>query len=122
MLVFLLNIPYTILGLLLGLISYPNNVKLNKAPFAFVLNVKSFWWKYGYAKNSRACTIGHVILLSKNLEENDLKHELVHVEQHQRMLFIFPILYEIELIRKGYKNNKYEIEAYEKSGSLYKDK
>lgn len=66
--------------------------------------------------------IGHVVLLGPRLEDKDLEHELVHVVQYQRMPLIHPVLYIVELIRKGYRNNKYEIEAYQKAGNIYKDK
>ncbi|HRP54812.1 DUF4157 domain-containing protein [Agriterribacter sp.] len=41
-----------------------------------------------------------------------VKHELKHVEQFSRYGFIpFIARYTIEAIKKGYRNNKYEIEA-----------
>jgi len=73
-------------------------------------------------KNARAMAIGSVVLLGSNALDKDLEHELVHVEQSQRMPFIFPILYYIELFRRGYRNNKYEYEAYSKAGNAYKSK
>ncbi len=122
MLGFILNIPYTIIGLMVSLISIPTKIKINKYPRAIIFNVKSFWWTIGYMKNARAMTIGHVILLGPNVQDKDLEHELVHVEQYQRIPLIHPILYYIEFIRVGYRKNKYEEEAYDRSGSLYKDK
>ena len=68
----------------------------------------------------RAATLGHVVILSNNLEKGDLEHELVHVEQYERMPVIFPFLYYLELIQKGYRKNKYEDEAYCRAGNLYK--
>ena len=119
---FILNIPYTIIGLVVGLISSPTKMGFRKNPYTFVLSVKNFWWTIGYMKNARAMAIGHVVLLGQNLEKGDLEHELVHVEQHQRIPIIQPVLYYIELIRKGYKNNKYENEAYQRAGNIYKGK
>ena len=116
-----MNIPYTVIGLIVGLISIPGGINFKKSPYAFIVNVKNFWWVIGYMKNARAMTIGHVILLGPKLEDKDLEHELIHVEQHQRMPLIQPILYYIELIRKGYRNNKYEEEAYNKAGNIYKN-
>ena len=66
--------------------------------------------------------IGHVILLSPKIEDFDLEHELIHVQQYDQEPLIYPILYSIELIRKGYRNNKYEIEAYRIAGNVYKEK
>ncbi len=65
-------------------------------------------------------TVGHVILLNPRVEENDLEHEQVHVEQYQRFPVIFPFLYYFELLRMGYRNNKYEEEAYSRAGNIYR--
>jgi hypothetical protein len=119
---FVVNIPYTIVGFVIALISVPTRISFRVRPYAIVLNVKKFWWVTGYMKNARAMTIGHVVMLGPNCKDKDLEHELVHVEQNQRMPLIQPILYCIELIQKGYKSNKYENEAYEKAGNIYKDK
>ncbi len=72
-------------------------------------------------KGARAAAMGHVVLLSPLTEDKDLEHELVHVDQYQRLPFIQPFLYYFELLRKGYRNNKYEVEAYEKAGNIYKE-
>jgi len=75
----------------------------------------------GYLKNARAMSIGHVVLLGPEIEDKDLEHELVHVEQYIREPIIHPILYYIELLGKGYRKNKYEDEAYKKAGNIYKE-
>ena len=118
---FALNIIYTATGLLISLISMPQRVRLMSKPLAFVINVKSFWWVFGYMRNSRAMTIGHVVLGGPTVENKDLEHELIHVEQYCRIPLIFPFLYYSELIMNGYKNNKYEIEAYKKAGNTYRE-
>lgn len=82
--------------------------------------MRSFWWLRIYAKGARAMAIGNVVLLGPKLEKGDLEHELVHVEQWQREPFVHLFLYWIELARKGYRNNKYEVEAYDRAGNLYK--
>ena len=119
---FILNIPYTAIGLVVALVSLPTGVRFRTNPYAFILNVKKFWWTFGYRKYVRAMAIGHVVLLGPNLEDKDLEHELIHVRQHERAPLVQPILYYIELIRKGYRNNKYEDEAYREAGNVYKDK
>ena len=119
---FILNIPYTLIGLIVGIFSIPSSVEFRKNPYAIVVKIKNFWWVFGYMKNARAMAIGHVVLLSPKIEDRDLEHELVHVQQHQRMPLIQPILYYIELFRKGYRNNKYEDEAYRVAGNIYKEK
>lgn len=70
-------------------------------------------------KNIRGMAMGNVVLLGPKELEGDLEHELVHVEQFQRAPLIHPFLNFIETVRHGYANNKYEKEAYEKSGSPY---
>lgn len=45
-------------------------------------------------------------------DERWVKHELEHVEQFRRYgYFRFIFKYTIETLRKGYYNNKYEVEA-----------
>ena len=65
-----------------------------------------------------AITIGNTIFLygatKEELLQNQswLRHELKHVEQSLRFgLPTFLILYLLESIRKGYKENRFEIEA-----------
>src|SRR5260221_581198 len=119
MMAFVLNLPYTLVGLLIGVISLPRGIRFNKKPYAFVIRVKKFWWVYGYLKHARAMTIGHVILLGPHLEKKDLKHELIHVEKYTRKPFIHPFLYYKELLHKGLRKNKYENEAYSRAGDVY---
>ncbi|OGG47737.1 hypothetical protein A2761_02495 [Candidatus Kaiserbacteria bacterium RIFCSPHIGHO2_01_FULL_51_33] len=122
MIQFILNSPYTLVGLIVGIISLPKKVKAVESPRAIVLEVKSFWWTFGYFKNARAVTIGHCVLLSLTIRPRDLEHELIHVLQFARAPIIYPALYYVELIRKGYKNNKYEEEAHRIAGNVYKEK
>ena len=119
---FILNIPYTLIGLIVGILSIPTGIGFRKKPYAIVMKIRSFWWIFGYMKNARAMTVGHVVLLSPKIEDRDLEHELVHVQQYERAPLIHPILYYSELFRKGYRNNKYEDEAYRIAGNIYKGK
>lgn len=121
MISFILNIPYTVIGLVFGLISLPINIKFHKNPCAFIFTIKKFWWAFGFYGRARAMAIGHVVLLGPNIEKFDLEHELVHVNQCERLPLIMPILYTIESIKYGYKNNKYEQEAYRVAGNIYKE-
>ncbi len=120
---FILNFPYTFIGLLVSIISLPRlKIDFNARHLAIIIYARSFWWAFGYMNGARAMAIGHVVILGPNLEKYDLEHELVHVEQHMRFPIIFPILNLIELFRVGYKNNKYEVEAYSRAGNLYKER
>ena len=120
MVAFILNAPYTLIGLLMGLLSLPKAVTLRTRPYALIFEVKKLWWLFGYLKGARAMTIGHIILLGSSVEEHDLQHELIHVAQYARTPLIHPILYYIEFVRNGYKKNKYEEEAYRLAGNIYK--
>jgi hypothetical protein len=117
---FILNLPYTVVGLIISLLSIPLRVVFRTNPYAFVFHVKNLWWAISYMRNARAVAIGHVVILGPNLEDKDLEHELIHVEQYQRMPIIQPILYYLELLRKGYRGSKYENEAYQRAGNVYR--
>ncbi len=120
-LAFVLNLPWTILGLLVSVISVPTSIAFKER--AIIIKIKSFWW-YSWLpkmKGVRAMAIGNVVLLGNTLEK-DLEHELIHVEQAMRTPLIHPILYWIEVLRRGYRHNKYEEEAYNRAGNLYIEK
>jgi hypothetical protein len=75
-------------------------------------------WKLNSKKV--AIVFGNTIHLCRTSREeflNDrrwLRHELKHVEQFQRYGFTrFIFLYLREWVKKGYENNKYEVEARE---------
>ena len=114
----LLNGVWSLAAFCAAIISVPHAIQIHRRPFAFIIWVRSFWWRR--AKRLRASAIGSVILCGPLLEEGDISHELVHVEQHYRKPFIYPFLYFYESMKYGYRNNKYEIEAYARSGSTYK--
>lgn len=121
MIQFILNLPWTCIGVIAGIISFPESVpQFRKNPHTIVVKVKSFWWWSWFHKGVRAMTIGQCILLGPSTESFDREHELTHVEQYQRFPFIFPFLYYLEFFKNGYRNNKYEKEAYEKAGNIYK--
>lgn len=117
---FILNVPHTLLGLVVSLFLLPSSIRLNEKPFAFIIKVRRDSFGFGYMKGWRGMTVGHVVILNPREEEKDLEHELIHVEQQMRTPLIQPILYTIELLRKGYRNNKYEEEAYSRAGNAYK--
>lgn len=119
---FLLNLPYTLTGLVPLILSIPYKVQVIKKPIAFVFKVKGFWWAFGYLKNARAMTIGHIILLGSKELKNDLAHEIIHVKQCERYPIIQPFWYLYELFKNGYRQNRFEDEAYTLSKSVYKGK
>ena len=118
---FILNIPWTLIGLGAAFISLPKKFSINKNPFALIIYVRSFWflsWMSFY-KGVRGMALGNVVLLGRNSFPNDLEHELVHVRQSEKAPLVQPFLYFIETIKNGYKNNKYEVEAYSTTNSVY---
>jgi hypothetical protein len=119
MISFILNLPDTIVGLVVATLSFPKKIILLKSHYAFVADIRSLWWSLWWMKGARAATIGHVVLIGPNVQTGDLEHELTHVRQYQMHPLTFPFLYYTELIRKGYRNNKYEMEAYQEAGNKY---
>jgi hypothetical protein len=122
---YLLNVPWTLIGLVLAIVSLPKRVRFIKD--AIVFDVRSFWWSgliwYMRGKKVRAITNGNTISLGPLEEERDLAHELVHVGQYMKQPFIYPLFYLVEVIKHGSSpNNKYEKEAYETTGSVYRGK
>jgi hypothetical protein len=123
-LAFILNLPWTIAGLLCAVISIPYRIRFRAKPTAIIFNVRSYWW-YSWLpgkRGVRACAIGHVVLLGPMEMTNDLEHELIHVEQAEREPLVRPLLYFLETMRHGYRRNKYEDEAYRRAGNVYKGK
>lgn len=116
---FILNLPFTLTGIIPLIISRPYNLRITKNPLALIFKVRSFWWEFGYMKNARAMTIGHIILISPKVLKNDLEHELIHVKQCESYPVIYPFLYLYELIKNGYRPNRFEDEAYTLSKSVY---
>ncbi len=116
---FILNLPFTLTGIIPLILSYPYHVRLTKNPFALIFKVKSFWWGFGYLKHARAITIGYIIFLGPRILKNDLEHEIIHVKQCEQYPFIFPFLYLYDRIKNGYRKNRLEAEAYALSKSVY---
>jgi len=93
--------------------------QLDKQPFLIKENswiARIAAWKLG--SNSVAIVFGKTIYLHhisvKDFLGNErlLKHELCHVRQYQQHGFIgFLLKYLWESLRKGYYNNKFEVEA-----------
>ena len=120
---YILNVPWSLVGVVLGVISAPKRIRFAKD--AVVINVHSFWWtKNTYMRGSRAMVQGNIVLLGPSLEKNDFEHEMVHIEQFMRWPFVFEFMSLIEIMRArgSSPRNKYEDEAYRRSGSVYKGK
>ena len=69
-------------------------------------------WFMGSRRPAGGVTLGRTIVVPEGAEptESLLVHELVHVEQWRDPLF--PLKYCAQWVRRGYRGNPYEIEAY----------
>lgn len=125
----ILNLPWTILGMLSSLISVPQRVSIKFHPFSIIVYVRKIWWEIFSRVPTNPITgkrtvgghtVGNCIILNIDRTKEFPKiidHERVHVEQFIRYPFIFPLLYFIENIRYGYIKNRFEKEAYERTGT-----
>lgn len=118
---YLLNLPFTIAGIFLALVSIPKTISFDPSTLAVIVRVRSLWWTnvFFWLKGARAAPFGQVILLGPHIAKGDLEHELVHIEQWIREPFIHPFLYTLQSFRFGYRHNKYEVEAYTKAHNKY---
>ena len=118
---FVLNTPWTIIGIFCAAISIPTGLSYSMSSLTVIFTVHSFWW-YTWLprqKGARGMALGNIILLGPNRLQGDIEHELVHIRQYQRAPLIHPLLNLVETIRKGYRNNEYEDEAYRIAGNPY---
>ncbi|MDB5245204.1 MAG: hypothetical protein JWN90_309 [Parcubacteria group bacterium] len=116
---FILNLPYTFVGIITALVLFPKKVTFNKENSALVFYVKGEYVFFTYMKGWRGMALGNVVIPNPREFPNDLEHELIHLEQYRRYPLIMFWMNLLELLRKGYKNNRFEIEAYARSNSLY---
>ena len=121
--IFLLNVPWTLTGVLAALLSIPRKVALSKYPPAIIFYVRSFWW-YRWIPGQegvRAMATGNVVQMSKWADDLDLKHELIHIEQCMRYPLISGFVLLVEIIKHGSypPRNRFEKEAYERAGNRF---
>lgn len=115
----LLNLPWTIVGIFVAALSLP--WRINFKNNALIFDTGKFWWTtlFPWMKGARAMTIGNAIILGPTILPLDFEHELVHVRQYQQYPLIFPLLYYYEIFKKGYRNNRFEDEAYRLAGNKF---
>ncbi len=75
-------------------------------------------WLSGMGGPAAAVTLGSTIVVhpAVALEDRLLRHELAHVRQWRGRPLAFPLLYALEHVRHGYRNNPYEVEARDAEG------
>lgn len=116
---FVLNTPYTFLGLCNVLFCFP--YKMQFAKDALVFNCLTCGFVHLGFPKVRGFAIGNIIVVRQKQSQKIINHELVHVEQYMRYPFIFGLMYLFEL-RKGYWNNKFEVEAYNRTDTWPDDR
>ena len=102
-------LPNTILGLLLGVLSF-QRPRLDRGVVVFDRANRGFLWAFGKSR-WRAITLGHVILATRRLEGSLRDHELTHVRQHARLGPLFLPSYLALHVFTGYGRNPFETAA-----------
>lgn len=115
----ILNLPYSLAGILLSLVFVPNQISFNAKTFAIIIRVRRDHVFIPSLKGWRGMVLGNIAILNQRELTNDLEHELIHVEQNNTYPFIMFWLNVLELLRKGYANNRFELEAYRRAGNPY---
>jgi len=114
---FLLNLPWTLLGILVGIVCFPVNIRANKRPIVIVVYVQRLWLNEIFLRRrARGFTLGNTVLLDRRTDSTTYDHEMVHIRQFEKWPLVFPLLYCIQCAGKGYKRDKYEEEARKVSG------
>ena len=84
-----------------------------KKPFAIIIK-----WSYWY-KDGRGIAIAPFIFVKDTDDRELVNHELIHIrQQYNHYIIWFYIRYFYQLFTKGYENIDYEIEAFEKQGTV----
>lgn len=125
-LVTLLNLPWSLIGIFTALLALPKKVEISKNPPAIIFYIHDFWW-YKWIprfKKVRGITNGNIIQVNNEADKLDIKHELIHVEQNMRYPLISGFVFGFEQIIHGFgpEKNRFEQEAYKRSGSRYLNK
>jgi hypothetical protein len=102
-------LPNTLLGLLLGLLSF-QRPRFHRGVVVFDRARRGFLWAFGRTR-WRAITLGHVVLATRPLEGPLLHHELAHVRQHARLGPLFLPSYLALHVFTGYGKNPFETAA-----------
>lgn len=102
-------LPNTLLGLLLGLLSF-QRPRFDRGVVVFDRAHRGFLWAFGRTR-WRAITLGHVVLATGRLEGRLRDHELTHVRQHARLGPLFLPSYLALHVFTGYKKNPFETAA-----------
>lgn len=101
--------PNTLLGLLLGLLSF-QRPRRGHGILVYDARPRGFIWVLSKLKRA-AITFGHVVLSNPRLEGGLLKHELHHVWQYERLGPLYIPIYVLVWVFTGYKRHPFEMAA-----------
>lgn len=116
MLGFIWTLPNTLLGLLVGALTFQRPrlegdvIVFDEAPRGFT--------RWLASRGFSAMTIGHVIVSARPLQGALLTHEMVHVWQYRRLGPLFLPIYLVLSIAFGYGENPLELAARSMDGLL----
>jgi hypothetical protein len=102
-------LPNTLLGLLLGVLSF-QRPRLDAGVVVFDRARRGFLWVFARTR-WRAITLGHVVLATRRLEGRLRAHEFAHVRQHARLGLLFLPSYLALHLFTGYRQNPFESAA-----------
>ena len=112
---FILNLPWSFLGLLIGAISLPRSLKLDYKKFVLVIKVRQLWLSgLIIGRKVKGLTMGNVMMLSDASISATYSHEMTHIKQFRKIPLLFPLFYCLEFVKNGYRQDQYEKEAYKK--------
>ena len=98
--------PNTVLGLLLGLLSF-QRPRVMHGVVLFDRHVRGVVWTLHLFRRA-AITFGHVVLADRSVEGSLLVHELHHVRQYERLGPLYVPLYVAIWIFTGYRGHPFE--------------
>ena len=105
-------LPNTLLGLLLGALSF-QRPRLEDGIVMFDRVPRGFLWLFGRLSRYSAITFGHAILSVRALEGSLLRHERHHVAQYEVLGPLFLPTYLGLFLVRGYRSHPFELEAAE---------
>jgi hypothetical protein len=120
--------PYTLLGLLLGLIGVCTGGRVRVRGRVVEFHGGGVKWllkKFFWGQGAMALTLGHTVLGQTDAAlDISRAHELVHVRQYERWgLFMGPAYLGCSLVlwligRRPYRDNPFERQAYDQESTL----
>lgn len=108
--------PNTILGLVLGALSFQVPL-VHGGILVFAGPPRGTLWVIRAFRRS-ALTLGHVVLSNRPLEGRLLAHELHHVWQYERLGPLYLPIYLLVWVFTGYRRHPFELAAIQAEGPV----